>query len=107
MSRFICKLDDIYFEWSTVVDAPVTFGMSLEEFTEYYRFQYGQHSFESEFGGRMGRVEAKGTSSMLDSSIDELISFNRAGPKESCIDKETLIKYLKDKKDWQNSANIS
>jgi hypothetical protein len=41
MGRFICKFedkDDVYYlEWSTVVDAPVTFGMSLEEFKEYYR----------------------------------------------------------------------
>ena len=39
MGRFIIKLSgegrDFYLEWSTVVDVPITSGMSLKEFKKY------------------------------------------------------------------------
>jgi len=94
MPRYICKLDDMYFDWSTVVDAPITDGMSLEEYKEYYKEEYGKLSFDNEFFERIKRVEEKGTSA-FDESIDSIISYNRAGPNESCLSKNDIIKYLK------------
>lgn len=96
MPRMICKLTDpktktdYYFEWSTVVDAPVTFGQSLEDFKEYYRNEYGQSSVR-DFEDRMKRVEAKGTSSQIYDNVDELISGNRAGDDETELTKEEIL----------------
>lgn len=56
MGRLIAKLGNHYLEWSTVVDAPVTFGMTLEEFREHYREQYGAASM-AELEQRLARVE--------------------------------------------------
>jgi len=78
-------------EWSTVVDAPVTFGMTLEEFTAHYKDEYGRHGLQFEFEQRMKRVEEKGTSSQLHDSVDEVISGNRAGKNETCLTKEQII----------------
>ena len=66
MGYMILKLNDgkqdFYLEWSTHTDAPRTFGMSLEEFTIYYREEWGRYAMQREFPERMERVEAKGTS---------------------------------------------
>lgn len=94
MPRFICKITDKeqswYLEWSTVVDAPVTFGMSLEEFKEYYKDEYGRQGMQ-DLDKRLERVEEKGTSSMMHSSVSELISWNRAGKDGSILTKQQLI----------------
>jgi hypothetical protein len=100
MSRFICKLIDekdnkaYYFEWSTVVDAPVSYGMSLVDFKIYYQNQYGYDGI-SELSERLKRVEEKGTSSLIDDNIDDLIRCNRAGEREKRLTKKQLINQLK------------
>ena len=95
MSRYICKFEDhgksYYLEWSTIVDAPVTNGMSLDEFKAYYAGRYdtvGTRGLDE----RLERVEAKGTSSQIHDSLDQLIAHNRAGPKEENISKQQIIK---------------
>ena len=84
MPRYIVKLNDgtrdYYLEYSTIVDAPVTFGMSLEEFTDYYRKEYGENSLRFEFPERMTRVEERGTSSRIGyESAEQTMKRNRAG----------------------------
>jgi hypothetical protein len=38
MPRFLIRLEtDLYVDWSTVVDAPVTPGMSYEELIDYIK----------------------------------------------------------------------
>ena len=63
MPRFIVKLSEgdkeWYMEWSTVVDAPVTYGMSLEEFNKYYQEENGLRGME-DLPKRMERVKARG-----------------------------------------------
>lgn len=95
MPRYICKVIDLdkkeyYFEWSTVVDAPVTFGMSLEEFKEYYKERYGLEGLKG-LPERLERVEEKGTSSRVDESVQTLFEHNRAGPNESCFTFEEIV----------------
>jgi hypothetical protein len=96
MPRYICKVanDDQawYLEWSTVVDAPVSYGMSLEEFKEFYREEYGNQGL-GELEERLKRVEQKGTSSMMHDSVNDLIANNRAGKKETQITKDQIIAY--------------
>lgn len=95
MGKLICKFEDgpteYYLEWSTVVDAPITFGMSLEDFKEYYLEEYGRNGMEFDFQQRMERVEKYGTSSHLHSSVDDLIAFNRAGNNETRLTKDQII----------------
>ncbi len=85
MARYIVKLqkgsEARYLEWSTMVDAPVTYGLTLEEFTEYYELHYGIDALAS-LPSRMARVEAHGTSSLSD-TLDDLMVLNRAGEKEA------------------------
>jgi len=96
MPRFIIKLNDgehdWYMEWSTVVDAPATFGLSLEEFKEYYKEEYGKRGL-TELEQRLARVEKNGSSSMYGDTADEIISNNRAGPHESQFTKEQIIEH--------------
>jgi len=81
---------DYYLEWSTVVDAPVTKGMPLDEFKEYYRKRNGDDAFVK-LPERLERVEAKGTSSIQDKDVADTISLNRAGEAECHLDYDDLI----------------
>lgn len=94
MPRFIVKLKDedkdYYMEWSTVVDAPVTFGLSLEEFKEHYKEEYGNRGL-MELDERLKRVEEKGISSLMDEDIHDIISGNRAGKDETELSLEQII----------------
>ena len=87
MAHSIIRLNDssrdYYLEYSSVVDAPVTFGVSLEEFTHGYRLKYGTESLKQEFPDRMKRVEEKGTSSYMYVSVEEELTCNRAGKGET------------------------
>ena len=96
MPRFIIKLVDEkfnkinYLEWSTIVDAPVTAGMSINEFRDYYRMKYGTNNL-SELDERLRRTDECGCSSMVGDTIHSLIECNRAGPNETCLNKEELL----------------
>ena len=94
MGRYIIKLSDkrenFYLEWSTIIDAPTTYGMSLEEFKEYYKEQYGNEGMQ-ELPTRLERVERTGCSGH-DATLDDLLSCNRAGNKEGRISKKEIIK---------------
>lgn len=97
MGRYIVKMERDnkvrYMEWSTIVDAPVTYLMPLEEFKTYYREEYGRRDSEREFVQRMGRVEAKGISSHVD-SYTGLWEYNRAGEGETQLtEEECWIEY--------------
>ncbi len=82
MGRGIIKLEkggeSRYLEWSTIVDAPVTWGMTLDEFNEYYRHEYGAEGMRR-LPDRMARTELKGTSFYLDADVSDTIGHNRAG----------------------------
>lgn len=79
MGRHVIKIKEYYLEWLTEIDAPVTTGMHLETFKEYYQREYGRSSMEG-LERRLERVEKKGTSSMLDSNLEEQVERNFAGP---------------------------
>lgn len=81
---------EYYMEWSTVLDAPLTNGMSLEDFKIAYKEEYGNNGMH-ELEKRLERVEQKGTSSMLDRNVDDTISCNRAGEKGKKLSKSKII----------------
>lgn len=96
MPRYIVKLThegkDYYLDWSTIVDAPVTYGMSLEEFKAYYHDEYGRKECELGLRERLERVEAKGTSARdACGSLTVLLRTNRAGDNEERLSKKAII----------------
>jgi hypothetical protein len=90
MPRYIVKLNGLYAEWSTVVDAPGSSFMPLADFEKYYEWKYGLESLAG-LPARMARVEQTGTSSMLDASVESLISGNRAGCDEDELTIDELV----------------
>jgi hypothetical protein len=95
MPRYIIRLDDggtaYYLEWSTIVDAPVTCGMTLDKFTTWYGEEYGRVGLE-ELPPRLERVNQTGVSrAWRGSTVDNLISHNRAGAGETCLTREQII----------------
>lgn len=100
MARVIIKLinnqKEYYFEWSTVCDAPITYGMSLEELKEYYLFEYGKYHFK-DLEERLKLVEKNGSSSRL-YSLKDLIDSNVAGENGEKLTIEQIIEIYCNKK---------
>ena len=86
MGQFICQFEQgpqrWWFVWSTVVDAPITYAMTLDELRAYIRHEEGCAGLR-ELPARIERALRKGTSSHVDDSLAALIVANRAGPNES------------------------
>lgn len=87
MARLIVEFGDRYLEWSTVVDAPVTSLMTLDELTAHIEKKYGARGL-AELPGRLARVAKFGTSSGLGTTKENLLRVNRAGDNESSITSE-------------------
>lgn len=92
MGRYIIKLGDRYLEWSSVSDAPISYGMTLGELQEHIKDQYGAEGLRS-LPARLERVEGKGTSAMDSESATATIWLNRAGPKESQLHRDEIEEF--------------
>lgn len=100
MPKYIIKLEDegqsYYLEWSTIVDAPVSIGMLLDEFKIRYKHKYGTEGMK-ELDERLERVNLQGTSALHYLTVDVLLELNRAGPEESHLNMEGIIeKYIRE-----------
>ena len=91
MAHFIIKLKQYYYIWSSVVDAPITDSLDLEQLTNWIKQQEGEEGLRK-LPERLKRVEEKGTSAFNYSSVEELISYNRAGENETHLSMDELIK---------------
>lgn len=79
-----------YLIWSTLIDAPVTRGMSRSELMAYCRRTY--YGVESvALTSRLARLDAKGTSSIHDACAEDTVRHNRAGPGETCLSVPQII----------------
>jgi len=96
MGAFIIKFDTRrgprYLEYSTVCDAPITYGMTLTAFKKHYLKQYGATS-QSDMEGRLARTEATGTSSRIHASVADVIKMNRAGKDATRLTVDQIIDY--------------
>lgn len=104
MRRYIIKLDGKYLEWSAVIDAPLTDGLSLDKFKEYYKDEYGNFGM-SELPSRLERVEENGISAFGHANADHIISGNRAGPNKSKLSKSQIIKAFCRKEKIKHGGN--
>lgn len=82
--------DDFYMEWSALTREPQTDAMSLDQFKDYYRKQYGEAGME-QLPERLKRVHENGCSSHV-FTLTNILSNNRAGPNETSLSKEGIIK---------------
>lgn len=91
MGHFIVKLDGCYMEWSTIVDAPISYLMPLPAFEKYYARRYGAEGLGG-LAKRIARADQNGTS-LLDSSddLESICEWNRAGENETSLTREELI----------------
>lgn len=78
-----------YLIWSTIVDAPITYGMTREDFEQFYITEYGRRSSE-DLPERLARCDEKGCSS-FNETLGELISGNRAGDREGTLTLDEII----------------
>lgn len=92
MPRYTVKLTDgkdnkeYYLVWSTIVDAPVTYGMSKENYMEWYKEEYGRIALEEWLQGKRNMAD-----------IEEFLNYNRAGENEEQLDKEGILnKYCRE-----------
>lgn len=99
MGRCIAYHDGLFFEWSSVVDAPVTFGMTEAELREHIATRYGAEGL-SIADNRIERAKRIGTSYIdHEESFDDLVNFNRAGPNETRLTKDQIVQiYMVEKR---------
>ena len=106
MGRGIVKVandqGEWYLEWSTVVDAPVTFGMTRDELEFYvedcevekYNRSEGllaQEAVRQAVERRLERLDAKGTTYYHYESSESLLRLNRAGKNETHFSEDQII----------------
>lgn len=100
MPRHIVKFETAagprFLEWSTIVDAPVTWGMTREQFEAYYRDRYGSDGMR-ELPERFARIAecgpGHGSSEYDPGDLDGLIACNRAGAREEEMTLDQIIQY--------------
>jgi len=99
MSDYILKLSgngrDFYLMWSTIVDAPASHGMPLDEFRAFYKKRYELPGItildEKAFEERLKRVEQTGCSAEYE-TLDGVLSTNHAGDNKAKLSKAKLFK---------------
>ena len=101
MGRSILKVrsekgNDFYLIWSSVVDAPTYYGMSLKGLKKHYRDAHGYLNYKDILNS-LERVNQKGVSCRMHSSVEDFVEHNRAGDKEECLSLGEIIeKYCDD-----------
>ncbi len=105
MPSTTCYLKDTdgteyWFLWSTIVDAPTTFGMTEKEYEQDYLYQFGQRS-KLDLEQAMVRARQKGCGFFGTTSLDDLMNGrNHAGKGGQRLTKEEIIEwYLRKKED--------
>lgn len=90
IQRYTTPEREYFLIWSSVVDAPVTLGMTRDELAEYVRGWWGESSM-SALPGRIARAERTGTSSRVYESLDDEIACNRAGVDETHLTRDQIV----------------
>ena len=99
MPRFCVQLDGKYFEWSTVVDSPITSPMSREEYLKWHLVEYGRIG-NRDVDERLALADKHGTSCRYPPmSAKDLIAGNRAGEGETELSLEDFRAWVKGEDD--------
>lgn len=92
--RYLIQIRDLYFEWSTIVDAPVTYGLKWEQMEEHVRALYGSEG-EKELPARLERIKQQGTSCEYHLTMEALLHCNRAGPEGTELTSDQIYEAYK------------
>lgn len=92
MGRAIVKVADRYIVWSSVVDAPIATGMTLDELRKWYRDEYGAQGMR-DLPARLERVDERGTSMMHHESATDTMWLNRAGKGETRLTLAQIVDF--------------
>ena len=78
---------ELFFEWSTIVDAPRTHGMTEDELRDYIKEEEGNQGLRV-LDERINKARKNGHSYFVssDKTAEEFVRFNRAGPEESQLE---------------------
>jgi hypothetical protein len=108
MGRAVVKIKDRYFEWSSIVDAPISYGMTFEQLMGYYRYQYGQSGVEGLERDR-AKLEETGTTYRRHTA-EEVIDMNRAGENEEKLTADEIYERFRGEvemiADWMAAASV-
>ena len=88
--RIVTPEREWWLVWSTVVDAPVTYGMTREELIAWWGEEYGKQGVRN-LGPAIARAEEVGTSSHRSPSVEEMIICNRAGVDETRLTEAEIV----------------
>ncbi len=89
MPTMIVAFGELYCEWSTVVDAPVTVLMSEDDFISHYKEEYGNTGIIG-LGARMTLAERTGSSSTMYTK-QSLLCANHAGEEGAWLSEQGII----------------
>lgn len=88
MPTYLCHADGKWFAWSTIVDAPTTYGGTIEDLAEYIAWKFPDMRLSS-FVERTATARERGTDAP-NQTLAELVSWNRAGHGETCLTLEEI-----------------
>lgn len=95
MPRFTVKLETPrgprYLEWSTIVDAPISWGMTLAEYKRYYRDKYGSEGAR-DLVQVLAEIDQQGTATRFETA-EQLVTCNRAGLGGTELSLEQIISH--------------
>jgi len=79
--------EDRYLLWESIVDAPVSFGLTLEEIKLLWEDKYQRGRGYQDFESRLLRQGGP-------HSIEDVLDLNRAGARETCLSIEQIVDYF-------------
>lgn len=104
MPSYILKIEDRYFDWSTIVDAPTSEPMTVEEYRAHYQRLHGSIGMDR-LDARLRRTDEKGTSAMDYDSWEDVVRGNRAGPDESELPLSSFVEWVRQAKEHKRGAD--
>ena len=93
MGNGIIKIKDRYMEWSTIVDAPVSPALAIDDFREWYRDKYGRVGLR-DFENDLEEIDERGTNYNY-TKLETVVELNRAGEKEARITLDEIYERYK------------
>lgn len=100
MGRCIVQIGGKYLIWSEIVDAPVTYGMTISELVRSIEQEEGVQGLR-DLPDRLERVWKRGHSMTTDSStLEEFVMCNRAGPSDEELTLEEIEKMYVRRETW-------
>lgn len=91
--------EDRFLVWSSVVDAPIAFALTAEEFTAFV-VRDAERVARGDAARMLAAARDTGTSSRMVRSLADVICVNRAGPDEARLKEDEIMEfYVRRKED--------